>query len=131
MPKELTLIAANAAYYDAFNAGDREAMAAVWAQENVSCIHPGWPPLFGRRAVIASYGEIFRNPRQEPIQRSHENAVLGESEGRVICLESVGEATLVATNWFKLDQGQWLLVHHQASQLAVDASALESRKAMH
>lgn len=64
---EIALMAANAAYYVIFSARDNEAMAALWAPDGVSCVHPGWPPLVGRRAVLSSYGEIFRNPRQEAI----------------------------------------------------------------
>lgn len=128
MPNELELLAANKAYYDAFNAHDEAAMAALWAQDRVSCIHPGWPSLIGRRAVLTSYVQIFRNPRQEPIGRRQETALLGDGEGRVICIETVGDAALVATNWFRLFEGKWLLVHHQASPLAaVEAPALERR----
>jgi ketosteroid isomerase-like protein len=131
MPNELSLLAANKAYYDAFNAHDETAMAALWAQSNVSCIHPGWPSLIGRRAVLASYGEIFRNPRQESLVYRQETTLIGEGDGRVICIETVGDAALVATNWFKLVDGRWLLVHHQASPLVAVESAPSDRRVMH
>ncbi len=130
MTDENALLAANSAYYQAFLDRDSAAIAALWAQDGVSCIHPGWPPLIGRRAVLASYGDIFRNPLQEPIGRSQETVLLGEGEGRVLCIETVGGAALAATNWFRRVEGRWLLLHHQASP-AVPPREPRNRAAMH
>jgi len=131
MTDENALLAANSAYYQAFQDRDSAAMAALWAQDGVSCIHPGWPPLIGRRSVLASYGDIFRNPLQEPIGRGQETVLLGEGEGRVLCIETVGDAALAATNWFRRVEGRWLLLHHQASPLAVAPREPKSRASMH
>jgi len=117
MREDEALRAANAAYYLAFARGDAEAMARLWAQEGVSCVHPGWPPLFGREAVLASYRDIFRNPLQEEIKLGAETVLRAENDGRVVCLEQVGQALLVATNWFRRVDSEWRLVHHQASPL--------------
>ncbi len=131
MTEETELLAANSAYYQAFRARDAEAMAELWARDGVSCVHPGWPPLLGRRAVLASYGDIFRNPRQDSIGHSGETALLGRDEGRVLCIETVGAAALVATNWFRRVDGRWLMLHHQASPLAAAAMEPRNRGAMH
>src|SRR5690349_18059853 len=49
---EEELLAANAAFYAAFNAKDAAAMDAVWSSRtDASCIHPGWNLLSGREAV--------------------------------------------------------------------------------
>ena len=80
MTEETALLAANAAYYQAFSARDIKSMAALWAPDGVSCIHPGWPPLIGRQAVLSSYGDIFRNPRQEAIQRRNETVLVEGSK---------------------------------------------------
>jgi len=130
MSDELALLAANDAYYDAFNARDEQAMAALWAHQNVSCVHPGWPPLLGRWAVLSSYEEIFRNPRQKNIAHRHVECLIDGDNARVICVETVGEAALVATNWHRLIEGRWLLVHHQASTLALDVTTSD-RRVMH
>jgi hypothetical protein len=119
MSDETSLLAANAAYYRAFISGDVDAMAQIWGHDDISCIHPGWPPLIGREPVLASYRDILRNPLQEPIVRRNERALLSGTDGRVVCVEVVGGAALVATNWFRLVEGAWRLVHHQASPLAV------------
>jgi uncharacterized protein (TIGR02246 family) len=131
MTDETALLAANSAYYQAFLARDNEAMAALWAPDGVSCVHPGWPPLIGRRAVLASYADIFRNPLQEPVARGQETVILGESEGRVLCIETVGGGALAATNWFRRFDGRWLLLHHQASPIAISARESPNRNAMH
>ena len=66
-----------------------------------SCIHPGWPPLVGREAVLASYREIFRNPMQDEIELGPETLICSGDDGRIVCIELVGGARLVATNWFR------------------------------
>jgi hypothetical protein len=35
----------------------------------------------------------------------------------VVCEEELGGGTLVASNWFVREAGQWRLAHHQAGQL--------------
>jgi ketosteroid isomerase-like protein len=121
MSDEASLLAANAAYYRAFVEGDFDAMSALWAAEDISCVHPGWPALIGREVVLASYRDILRNPMQEPIVRRNERALVSGADGRVLCIEVVGGAALVATNWFRLVDGAWRLVHHQASPVAATA----------
>ena len=47
--QEAEVLAANAAFYEAFDQRDMDAMERLWAnQVPVCCIHPGWGPLFGR-----------------------------------------------------------------------------------
>jgi ketosteroid isomerase-like protein len=112
------VLSANQAFYRAFCSADFAAMSAIWADEGVSCIHPGWPVLLGRQSVLESYHKILSNPNQEPIEHSNEIALVSEDEGRVFCIEFVGGMALTATNWFKRVDGTWRLVHHQASPLA-------------
>jgi ketosteroid isomerase-like protein len=125
------ILAANKAYYEAFCARSSEAMTAIWAQDDVSCVHPGWPVLIGRRAVLNSYSDIFRNPLQEPLRHGEEIVLAHGEEARVFCVESVGGASLVATNCFRRIEGRWLMIHHQASPLAAPAPETPSRKTMH
>jgi ketosteroid isomerase-like protein len=112
------ILAANAAYYQAFVGADFARMSGIWADEDVSCIHPGWPVLIGRQAVLDSYREILRNPMQEPIAHRDDLAMPSGSEARVFCIEIVGGAALAATNWFRRVGGAWRLIHHQASPIA-------------
>lgn len=115
---ETGLRVANAAYYRAFATRDLPAMEAVWATDDISCVHPGWPPLLGNAAIIGSYRDIFRNPAQPDVTVRDEKVLLSEHDGRVFCIESTGGALLAATNWFRLISGKWRLLHHQAGPLA-------------
>ncbi|MEF3365508.1 nuclear transport factor 2 family protein [Methylocystis sp. 9N] len=125
---ETALLAANAAYYRAFAARDAEAMNEVWAADGVSCVHPGWPALVGRMGVLASYRDIFRNPQQEAVTAHDEKTLIEGEDGRVFCVEKVGGGLLLATNWFRLIDGRWRLVHHQASPLALGPLAEPEEK---
>ena len=56
------VLAANAAFYAAFEAGDLEAMADVWDRsDRASVTHPGWPTLQGWARVVGSWNAIFAN----------------------------------------------------------------------
>jgi ketosteroid isomerase-like protein len=112
------VLAANAAYYDAFGAADFAGMSRIWADDDVSCVHPGWQVLIGRQAVMESYREILRNPMQDRIEHRDERLMVSGSEARVFCIEFVGGAALAATNWFRRVEGAWRMIHHQASPLA-------------
>jgi ketosteroid isomerase-like protein len=118
MSEEAAILAANAAYYSAFAGGDFAAMSRIWADDNVSCIHPGWPVLIGREAILESYREIMRNPNQERIERRNETVLAAGEEARVLCVEFVGGAALAATNMFRRVDGAWRMTHHQASPIA-------------
>lgn len=129
---EDALLAANAAYYRAFAARDLAAMEAVWAEDGVTCVHPGWPVLIGRAPVLGSYRDIFRNPSQEAVTAREERLVVDGVDGRVFCVEEVGGGLLLATNWFRLIEGRWRLAHHQASPLAQSAPARpEAKRSFH
>ena len=119
MSDEGTLLAANAAYYRAFANADFAQMSRLWADDDVSCIHPGWPALFGRRAVLESYRNILGNPNQSRIEHRNDTAMVAGSEGRILCVEFVAGAALATTNWFRRIDGAWRMIHHQASPIAM------------
>ena len=113
------IIAANAAFYAAFGAGDFAALAAIWAEEEtISCIHPGWPAIVGRTAVLGSWREILKNAARPQIVCAEPYAIIDGDHGRVICIELVDGAPLAATNYFRRIAGAWRLVHHQSSAIA-------------
>jgi hypothetical protein len=128
---ETDLIAANASYYRAFAARDLVAMEALWDEESVSCVHPGWTALVGRAPVIASYRDIFRNPSQEVVSARDEKTIIDGDCGRVFCVEEVGGGLLLATNWFRWRDGAWRLLHHQASPLAPPPGRKETKRSFH
>lgn len=118
MSDDAEILAANAAYYRAFTTADFAAMTRIWAEDNVSCIHPGWPVLIGRPAILESYREILRNPNQERIDPRNETVMAAGDEARVICVEFVGGSALAATNLFRRVDGAWRMTHHQAGPIA-------------
>ena len=119
MSDPASLLRANAAFYDAFADSDIEAMDELWARGvDVVCIHPGWPPLFGRDDVMESWRSILLGGETTPIACDQARATsLGEL-GLVVCFERIEEQTLVASNAFVLQAGVWQLVHHQAGPVS-------------
>ena len=107
---------ANDAFYMAFNSGDLEQMSAIWAREHpVVCIHPSWPPLFGREAVLQSWGRIFESPTHNAPIACHDPRVFSQAGlCSVICYEEMQGGWLIATNNFVMEQGSAMMVHHQA-----------------
>ena len=123
MSERAAVLAANTAYYDAFAAGDLTAMSRLWAENEVSCIHPGWPVLLGRSAILDSYRNILSNPKREHIEHRNATVIVSGNEGRVFCVELIegGAFALAATNWFRHVDGTWRIIHHQASPIATMA----------
>ena len=111
------VLEANAAFYKAFAEGDVAAMERIWASGvDVACIHPGWPPIVGRTSVLKSWTGVLSNP--PPIAAESARAILTGSTAAVLCLERIGSNVLAATNLFILEDGDWRIYHHQASQIA-------------
>jgi ketosteroid isomerase-like protein len=120
------IIAANQAFYRAFEKKDIAAMSAVWSQGSGSiCIHPGRPALKGWQSIRASWEQIFQNTTYMEIEIEfvvtetsgnlayavlHEN-ILQVVRGRRL------EAQTIATNVFELMSQEWYLVHHHGSPL--------------
>ena len=114
------ILAANAAYYRAFSTGDVAAMGRIWADDGVSCVHPGWPALVGRAAILESYRNILMSPSRVRIAHRDDTAIVAGQEARVLCVEIVeGTALLAATNLYRRLGGAWRMVHHQASPIAM------------
>ncbi len=128
MTDEESVLAANAAYYDAFQKSDYPALAALWADDGVSCIHPGWAILDGREEVLQSYRLILRNPDQEPVISRQARVYLTGDTARVLCIELVGGGSLAATNLFIRTGATWRMIHHHASPIAQRMTQAESSR---
>lgn len=118
MNEDDAILAANAAYYRAFQEADGDAMAALWAHDGVTCVHPGWRPLLGRDSVVRSYREIFANAGAAAIVCADEHVVVTGDFARVMCIERIGGVALSATNCFVRAATGWRMVHHHASPIA-------------
>jgi hypothetical protein len=113
------VLAANLEFYRAFGARDLAAMGALWARcAPVGCIHPGWPALSERDAVMESWQSILSNPDAPRIACYDEEVLLYGETALVLCEEELDGGTLVASNLFVREDGMWRIAHHQAGQLA-------------
>ncbi|HKS89356.1 MAG TPA: nuclear transport factor 2 family protein [Stellaceae bacterium] len=114
------VLAANLEFYRAFSARDLAAMEALWARRApVACIHPGWPALAERGAVIESWQRILGSPDAPRIACYDEQVLLYGDIALVVCEEELEGGTLIASNLFVREDGAWKIAHHQAGQLAV------------
>lgn len=133
-PAALEVEAANAAFYQAFEQADVDAMAAVWDDEQpdaLSCVHPGWAPLHGRRQVLRSWAAVMAGT--DAIQFVLTDvAVFVEGDTAVVtCTENVltgtglsgGAGAAVATNVFRRREDGWRLQVHHAGPLLSELEA--------
>jgi len=106
---------ANEGFYLAFARGDLNAMDRLWSREqDVLCVHPGWPALTSRSAIMDSWARILGNGDQ-PKVAFHAETVLGMAGiMAVVCYEKVGDAVMLASNLFAAEAGTVRMVAHQA-----------------
>lgn len=119
-PTDEQVLAANAAFYSAFEARDLDAMSDVWERsERTTCVHPGWPVLSGWGSVSASWFALFDGPQRLQFIVTDERVHVAGHVAWVTCnenlLEGGGTQTVAATNVFVRDGDAWLLVHHHGS----------------
>lgn len=115
-------IAANQAFYAALAQGDAAAMETLWSRRQpVACIHPGWPVLAGREAVMKSWAAILKDPPRIAVDAAR---VLDYGDTAIVlCIEKIGDNRLAATNVFSREPEGWRLVHHHAGPTRETAPA--------
>jgi len=112
------VLAANLQFYHAFTTRDVDAMDWLWARRApVVCVHPGWPPLAERAAVMESWRGILSSPEAPRIACYDERVFVYGDIALVVCEEELEGGTLIASNWFVREDDAWRIVHHQAGQL--------------
>jgi ketosteroid isomerase-like protein len=117
-PIETDVLDANRAFYTAFQRRDISSMEHIWSEEHpASCVHPGWAPLLGRQAVMASWRAIFGSPDPPRVEMTDAHAVVIGTAAFVTCIEHLAGATIAATNVFALEQGRWRMVHHHGGPM--------------
>ena len=122
MSDEDDALAANEAFYRAFNQRDMDIMSALWADtDDVTCIHPGWNAIEGRERVLDSWRAILGNPGQSRIVTGGATVSFRGDVAIVLCRELVGGSPLIATNVFVREGEGWKLLHHQSGPVASGA----------
>lgn len=127
-----------AAFYEALEANDLDAMMEVWAEdEDVVCVHPGGPRLAGYDLVRASWEQIFRSGQKLKFHLTGAVNMLGMMvavhsvhEQLSVQGENVEYAPVVATNVFLHTVNGWRMVVHHASP-APDAGRAEAPSILH
>ena len=114
------VLAANAAFYDAFERRSLEAMAEVWDHsDDVVCVHPGWPVLRGWPVVEESWRRILEGPGRIQFIVTNEAArVTGDVAWVTLdenLVDRTATGTIAATNIFVRHAGGWKLVLHHGS----------------
>ena len=112
-----------AAFYEALETADLEAMMSVWAEdEEIICIHPTGGRLAGHEQVRAGWRQIFTGGRRMQVQLSNQVYMQGMMLSIHSVYESVsapGEARrrnpVVATNVYLRTGSGWRMVAHHAS----------------
>jgi uncharacterized protein (TIGR02246 family) len=122
----------NAEFYAAFEAGDLDRMAQVWAEDKdaggtVVCVHPGGPMVRGRGAVLRSWALIMANTSYIQFvltdvltQISGDIAVLTCAENIITASDDEGAGfaaggNVATTNAFVRTGGGWRLWLHHGS----------------
>src|SRR5437016_185386 len=117
------VLAANAAFYAAFEMLDAAAMERAWSDAHpVSCIHPSGTLIEGRDTVLESWRAIFRSTTSIHFVLENVRVFIAGDAAWVVLTESIdarhGEAQVSAstraTNVFTREASGWKLVHHHA-----------------
>lgn len=131
---------AEAAFYEALERGDLEAMMEVWAEdEEIVCVHPTGPRLSGYDQVRESWAHIFHSRQRLQVHLSHQVyasgmmiAVHSVHENFVIAGEDQPRGPVVATNvYLRTGNGWRLLVHHASPAPAGAARGSDGPKVLH
>ncbi len=127
MTPEQAVIAANEAFYQAFEKRDIEAMTAVWSHGIGSlCIHPGRNAVRGWDEIRSSWDRIFRNTNYLEIDIEIINTEINGDLAYIVLIENVLQvgsggrrvkALSIATNVFECMAQKWYLVHHHGSPI--------------
>ncbi|MBU0752661.1 MAG: nuclear transport factor 2 family protein [Gammaproteobacteria bacterium] len=130
---------AEAAFYEALERADIEAMMAVWAEdEEIVCIHPGGPRLVGYAAIREAWRRIFDGGARLQVRLSHPTSVQGPLATLNTVIEHIAvrndesvRAPVVATNVYVRGVLGWRMVLHHASPAPPDSVGNAPHKTLH
>jgi ketosteroid isomerase-like protein len=126
---------ANTTFYETMERGDFEELSSLWLDEDVSCVHPGWPVLSGRGEVLRSYALIMANTDYIQFFLTDVKVSLAGDTALVTCTENIlsggpadesGELgplvgqLVVATNVFRRTSEGWKIWSHHGSPVLAE-----------
>lgn len=133
------VLAANQAFYDAFEALDFHRMAGVWSDSApLSCVHPAWELIEGRAEVLASWRRIFASTSAIRFALRDVHVYVAGDTGWVVLVEQIetrhGEervtATTQATNVFVREEKGWRIVHHHSAPIRLPPAEKTQERSM-
>lgn len=127
-----------AAFYEALERCDLDAMMAVWAEdEEVVCVHPGGPRLVGYSAVRDAWRRVFSGGNKLKVRLSQQTAVSTPFALVSTLLEHIAthddekkSAPVAATNIYVRGALGWRMVAHHASPVPPNSIA-EAPRTLH
>lgn len=132
---------AEAAFYEAFEKADLEAMMAVWADDDdIVCVHPGGPRLSGMAQVRESWRQIFAGGQTLRFRLRNQQSLNGMTlavhsayEQVAVAGEAQARTPVIATNIYMRTEIGWRMVVHHASPAPAspDAEAKRTPKTLH
>ena len=131
---------AEAAFYEALEAGDLEAMMEVWAEdEEIVCVHPGGPRLAGYDQVRGSWAQILGSGQRLKVQVSNQVvlpgmmlAVHSVHENILVQGESRPRSPIAATNvYLRTGNGWRMILHHGSPAPQAPQASAETPKILH
>ncbi|MCW8901990.1 MAG: nuclear transport factor 2 family protein [Gammaproteobacteria bacterium] len=107
-------------FYEAFMHGDIDVMAALWADDNVICVHPGSGVISGYESVMRSWQHILEGSAHMDIRYRVENKMVTDELAVHVVIEEMLNinsviAVVVATNIYKKFENGWLIAEHHGS----------------
>ena len=125
--EELAVLAANAAFYDAFERRDFDALSDAWEHNSVvTCTHPGWPTLRGWAAVATAWMRLVSNRQHLQFILTNQTVSVRGDAAWVNCDENIldnGDSqTVAALNVFVRTDGVWKMVSHHGSVIHASLS---------
>jgi ketosteroid isomerase-like protein len=130
---------AEAAFYEALERADLEAMMSVWAEdEEIVCIHPGGPRLVGYASIREAWRRMFDGGARLQVRLSQPTIVQGPLATATTVMEHISvrddesvRPPLVATNVYVRGALGWRMVLHHASPTPPDTGPELARKTLH
>jgi ketosteroid isomerase-like protein len=120
--------------------GDFEELSELWMDEDISCVHPGWPVLSGRGEVLRSYALIMANTEYIQFFLTDVKVSVAGDTALVTCTENIlsggpaeeaGELgplvgqLVVATNVFRRTSDGWKIWSHHGSPVLTETEGEE------
>ena len=131
---------AEAAFYEALERSDLEAMMEVWAEdEEIVCVHPGGARLAGYEQIRESWAQILNSGQRLKVHLSDHVALSGMMlaihslyENILVQGESRPRVPVAVTNvYLRTGNGWRMILHHGSPAPQTSRASADSPKILH